>query len=55
MTYPVVARRKLATGKDMHIESKGGGTGDSHCSTRLLTIKPAAATMPQKGPTTNKA
>ena len=48
MMYPVAARRKLATGKATHIDSKGGGTGDSHCSTVLLTIKPAAATMPQE-------
>ena len=55
MMYPVAARRKLAIGKATHIDSRGGGTGDSHCSTVPLTIKPAAATMPQKGPTTKKS
>ena len=46
--HPVVATRKLAIGKAAHIESKGGGTGVTHCSTVLLTIKTAAATMPKE-------
>ena len=48
LMHPVVATRKLAIGKAAHIESKGGGIGVTHCSTVLLTIKTAAATMPRE-------
>ena len=41
-THPAVVTRKLVTGTN-GIDSNGGGTGVTHCSTVPLTAKPAAA------------